>query len=130
MKKLNCAQKTLLGLRDLTGLSEEESENIASAFGGGACCGEMCGAISGALMALGTIYNDSSQPVRPVAAEFQKRFLEKNGYLRCSDLLGFDMSNPDECKKCDESGMKGKVCPDLIKGAEDLVRELAEEYRK
>lgn len=130
MKKLNCCQKSLINLRDLTGLSEEESESVSAAFGGGACYGELCGAASGGLMALGLIYNGSEHAVRPIATEFQKRFLKKNGYLRCSDLLGFDMSVPEECKECDASGVKAKTCPVLIKSAEDIVRELTEEYKK
>lgn len=128
MKHLNCCQKVLLNLHDLTGMSEIEAENFGSAFGSGACSGEICGAVSGALMSLGNIYNNSDNNVGSIAREYQKKFIENNEYLRCSDLLGFDMSDPEDCVRCAQSGIKSSVCPKLIKNSEEIVRELYSKY--
>jgi C_GCAxxG_C_C family probable redox protein len=90
----NCSQSVLAAFEDLTGPSQQDSCNIAGGFGGGAGTGELCGAVSGALMTLGVLTPvDLSDPVgskkRTVALskEFQKRFAERFGALRCQDLL-------------------------------------------
>ena len=51
----NCSQSVLAAFSDLTGLSEQESFNVAGGFGGGAGTGELCGAITGAVMTLGLL---------------------------------------------------------------------------
>ena len=90
----NCSQSVLAAFSDLTGLSQQESCNIAGGFGGGAGTRELCGAITGAVMTLGVLTPvDLSDPVgskkRTVALskEFQKRFQERFGALRCQDLM-------------------------------------------
>ena len=53
-------------------------------------CGEMCGAVSGAIMALGAASDGNGKPAGEVSAQVKKltaAFREKYGYLRCSDLL-------------------------------------------
>ena len=48
----NCSQSVLAAFADVTGLSEKESFRIAAGFGRGAGTGELCGALSGAVMVL------------------------------------------------------------------------------
>ena len=93
-KGFNCCQSVVAAFSDLTGLSEQESFNMSSGFGGGAGTGELCGAISGAIMTLGLLTPvDMEDPIgskkKTVALgkEFQKRFVERFGALRCHDLL-------------------------------------------
>ena len=49
----NCAQSVLLSLEKYTGLDSDLAVKISSGFGGGIKSGEVCGAISGAVMVLG-----------------------------------------------------------------------------
>lgn len=49
----NCAQSVLMALQNETGLDEDTSRRVATGFGGGVRCGEICGSISGAVMAFG-----------------------------------------------------------------------------
>ena len=51
----NCAQCVLSALGDYTGMDEKTALAISAGFGGGVRCGEICGAVSGAVMALGNI---------------------------------------------------------------------------
>ena len=90
----NCAQSTLVAFSDLTGLSEAESLRIGGGFGNGAGTGELCGAITGAVMALSML--TPVDPANPAAVkreavalskEFQARFRERFGALRCQELL-------------------------------------------
>lgn len=49
----NCAQSVLAGAGEYTGIDENTALAIAAGFGGGLRSGEVCGAISGAVMAIG-----------------------------------------------------------------------------
>ncbi len=90
----NCCQSVLAAFSDLTGIGEAESLRIGGGFGNGAGTGELCGAITGAVMVLSMLA--PSDPDNPAAVkreavalskEFQKRFKEKFGALRCQELL-------------------------------------------
>ena len=58
----NCAQAVLLAFSDELGLSKEDAAKIALPFGGGMARGETCGALTGALMALGLTESGSVPP--------------------------------------------------------------------
>lgn len=93
-KGFNCSQSVVAAFADLTGLSLQESCNISGGFGAGAGTGELCGAVTGAIMTLGLMTPvDMDDPVGSkkrtvaLAKDFQKRFSERFGALRCGDLL-------------------------------------------
>ena len=56
-KNYNCCQSTLLAFSDVIGLDEQKALDIAGGYGSGAGTGELCGAINGAIMALGLLAN-------------------------------------------------------------------------
>ena len=59
--KLNCCESTLLALSDYLEIKNDLIPSIASSFGGGlGGCGETCGCITGAAMALGLKFGRSS----------------------------------------------------------------------
>ncbi len=89
----NCAQSVLCALGAYTGLDEKTALAITGGFGGGVSCGEICGAASGAVMALGLAcpFTDAADGearmrARKAAATFNRAFKEKYGCLRCVDL--------------------------------------------
>ena len=90
----NCAQSVLLACREYCpALDEKELAAISAGFGGGARCGELCGAVSGALMAIGLANpfcdaedNDAKDKIAALAKEFTGRFAEERGGLRCAEL--------------------------------------------
>ena len=57
----NCAQSVLAACRDYYDIDEKTALAISAGFGGGVRSGEICGAISGAVMAAGLAcpFNDS-----------------------------------------------------------------------
>lgn len=91
----NCAQAVLLAFKDETGLTTEQSAMIASSFGGGmGKLREVCGAVSGMLMAAGLIFGYSNPADQTAKSEhyanvqnLAKLFKEKNGSLICRELL-------------------------------------------
>ena len=53
----NCAQAVAVAFCDVTGLTEDQAARMASPFGGGmGRMREVCGAVSGMLLVLGTLY--------------------------------------------------------------------------
>lgn len=87
----NCAQSVLCALSDYTKLDEETAKRIAKCFGQGMRCGEVCGSITGALMAIGMACPN------PNPADITRAFKGTYGYVRCADLLR-DAGQ----KRCDE----------------------------
>lgn len=89
----NCAQSVLCALGGYTGLEEETALALTGGFGGGVSCGEICGAASGAVMALGLAcpFTDAADGearmrARKAAAAFNRAFREQYGCIRCVDL--------------------------------------------
>lgn len=83
----NCAQSVLMAMTDHTGLTEELSASLAAGFGGGAGCRELCGAISGSLMTIGSVKGAAKRPeVMALDRELISAFREHFGAVRCEDL--------------------------------------------
>lgn len=92
----NCAQSVFAAFCDLTGMDEETALKISSPFGGGmGRMREVCGALSGAFMALGMLngYSDADagekkaelySQVREIAERFKA---EHGGTIICRELL-------------------------------------------
>ena len=81
----NCAQCVLLACGKYTGLEPETARRVAAGFGGGVRSGEICGAISGAVMTIGLTEEDP----RLVAARTKQcveRFRQEFGCVRCQEL--------------------------------------------
>ena len=92
---LNCAESVLTAaVRGLDLGPQGLAPRIATCFGGGVgrTNGEMCGALAGALMALGLVHgrNDPSQSsdrAASLATELRQRFINAHGSSTCRELL-------------------------------------------
>ena len=91
----NCAQAVFCAFCDETGLDLGTAARLSSSFGGGmGRLREVCGTVSGALLALGMLrgYADPASPQAKAAhyhmvQEFARRFRERNGTIVCRELL-------------------------------------------
>ena len=91
----NCAQAVFCAFCDETGLPLDDAARMASSFGGGmGRLREVCGTVSGALLALGILrgYADPADPEAKkvhyrLVQEYARRFREKNGTIVCRELL-------------------------------------------
>ncbi len=131
----NCSQAVLTAFAPDFGLDEKLALMLGTSFGGGARNGEICGAVSGALMVLGLKYGhfdsaDCEQKSRAysIAVEYTKRYKEANGSIVCRDLLGYDLSKPDEMACIKEKGLFGEVCPKAIKSAVEILESILADY--
>ena len=95
LKGYNCAQAVFCAFCDETGLDIDTAARMASSFGAGmGRLREVCGTVSGALLALGILrgYDDPADPLAKKAhyqlvQEYARRFREKNGTIICRELL-------------------------------------------
>ncbi len=90
----NCAQSVFCSLGEYTGLDEKTALAVAGGFGGGLKSGEVCGAISGAVMALGLCfpYTDETRPqdkarIYDLAHRCVEECGQKCGKVTCRELL-------------------------------------------
>ena len=129
-----CGQAVLAAFAERYGLSEKDARRIACCFGGGVGrSGQVCGAVSGALMVLGLHYWDDEAEVPPtkeriykLSAEFMDRFAAQFGTTQCCELLGANLRDPVELQKAVDDGLFATRCPVFIRGAIQMLGEYIE----
>ena len=57
------------------------------------------------------------------------RFIKKNGSVVCRELLGYDLSKPEEKAVILEKNLFRTVCPDMIRSAVEVLDEIIEEQK-
>jgi len=131
----NCSQAVLTAFAADFGIDEELALKLGTQFGGGARNGEMCGAVSGALMVLGLKYGhyqadniEQKSRAYSIASEYTRRFKDKNGSIVCRDLLGYDLTKPEDMACIKERNLFGEVCPKMIRSAVEVLEEILAEY--
>jgi C_GCAxxG_C_C family probable redox protein len=115
----NCAQSVFSAFAGRYGVSSELALRLASAFGAGvARQGELCGALSGALMVIGLQYGqvrpEGKEQLYGIAREFMDRFQVQHGSLLCRELLGHDISTPEGLQAARDANAFAKECPLLV----------------
>ncbi len=130
-RKANCAQSVFTAFSEDFGLNIDTAYSIAQAFGGGMHINSTCGVVTGAYMALGLANpvnkdnpRQSMEKVGALITEFNRRFKEKHGALNCTELLGYNLSIPEEATKARESGVIAAKCPEFVKDAVEIVENL------
>jgi C_GCAxxG_C_C family probable redox protein len=131
----NCAQSVFQTIVEERKVFIEEVPYISAAFGGGiAGQGKTCGAVTGALMALGLLLKEKEKDItkhkeltNKKAKEFLEQFKEKFETTNCSDIIGFDPNDEASKKKAKEAGRFEELCPKLIQNGVRIVLELVEE---
>ena len=51
-------------------------------------------------------------------------FTERNGSVNCTELLGYDLSNPDEYEKARDSRLFVTKCPELVRDAAAILEKI------
>ncbi len=125
----NCAQSVLAAFSDQFGLDETAALKLASPFGGGvARRGHICGAVTGALLALGLARGASTpeekQQAYSLAEEFLLRFEARFQTVLCRDLIGNDLSRPEERQEARQAGVFQTKCPDFVRAAAEIARQM------
>jgi C_GCAxxG_C_C family probable redox protein len=127
----NCSQAVFATLAEPLGFDRSLALKIASPFGGGiGRTGETCGAVSGALMALGLQFGFSEpdpqakERVYALAREYMRRFQERYGAVACKALIGVDLSTPEGLQKARELDVFKTKCSQFIGGAVEIAEQM------
>lgn len=132
-QKYHCSQAVLAAFAEELGLTEEQALKLGGCFGGGMCKGEVCGACTGALMALGLKFGqsdiedlESRMKTNDVAVEFLDLFKQENGSYICRELLGCDLATAEGKKCAKEKNLFTEFCPKMVESATVIAGRLLE----
>lgn len=127
-----CGQAVLAAFADRHGLDREHALRLGCAFGGGvARTGGTCGAVNGALMAIGLAHGRTR--LEDVAARdrtyeltraFLAEFRAAHGSDVCRELLGVDIGTPEGHAAAMRSGVFKSRCPGFVAEAARIVGRL------
>ena len=106
----NCAQAVACTYCKLADMDEETAKNLAQGFavGMGGSMEATCGALIGAVMALGIIKNNPQETMQG-ARRIISKFKEQNGTVVCKELKGVT------------DGVVKRECMDCVKEAAALL---------
>ena len=128
----DCSQVVITNFAEKMGLSEDLANKVAACFGGGMMQADTCGAFTGALMVIGLKYGhyDPDQLLAQKdimmakSGEFKKKYFEKRTTCNFKELLGYDVSKPEEFQEALESGRMMSFCPELVKEVIGILDEM------
>lgn len=127
----DCSQIVLVQFAEQLGLTAEQANQVSAAFGGGMMRGETCGAVIGALMAIGLKYGqtkagDMQQKdiMSQKRAEFQSTFLEKYSSCMCKDLLEHDISSEQGLQQILEKNLFFTFCPKVVEDVSKILDKI------
>ena len=119
-----CSQAVFAAFSQDFGLSKEDALKIGACFGSGMRKGEVCGACTGALMALGLKYGNDKAKSDEVCVEFLDEFKNENGSYICRDLLGCDISTEEGVKYARDNNLFKDFCPKMVESAAKITEKL------
>ena len=135
----NCSQAVFVAFSHRFGIDEETAKKISAGLGGGiGRMREVCGAVSGAAMVIGSICaategedNESKQKNYELVREFAERFTKINGSVICRELLGLDVKMESSAQPESRTAeyYKKRPCVELVESAAKILEELIEENK-
>ncbi len=131
--KYNCAQTVLTLITKHMQLFSSSLPYLAAGLGGGVGGqGEVCGAITGATLAIGLLLSQRIKDVsehkdltKTFTREFLKRMKRTFNTIKCNKLLNFDIR--DEALHKKNIHVFTEICPKVISKAVVIVLELFSE---
>jgi C_GCAxxG_C_C family probable redox protein len=103
--KLSCSEATLRAMAEYWGIESPLIPRIATPFRGGLCgTQQVCGAVTGGLMALGMRMGrdagtENSDACLEKGRAFMRAVREEYGSLACLDITGLDRTDPAQEEK-------------------------------
>ena len=133
-KHYYCSQAVLAAFAEELGMTKEQALKVGACFGGGMCKAEVCGACTGALMALGLKYGmcedgdlERKERANSYAVRFLDEFAKQNGSYICRELLDCDISTDEGKAYARANGLYATECPKMIESAVLIAEKLINE---
>lgn len=125
----NCSQSVFTAIASDLGLDKSISMKIATGFGGGMGRQQsVCGAVTGAIMAIGFKYGNNEIPDKEIkekayqkTTDFIKEFGIRNKSIYCMDILGYDMKTPEGTEMINKENLFATKCAKCVKDAVEIA---------
>ena len=135
-QQYHCSQSLFGAFADDLGLDLKTAFKISTCFGGGMRQGGTCGCITAALLVLGMtlgFYDAQDRELEMYGnkktEEFIRRFTERmEGCVNCRDILGKDISKPEEMAVIRKEGLILKKCPRAINISIEILEEMLADH--
>ena len=130
----NCAQAVAVAFHEELGLTEQQAARMVSAFGGGmGRMREVCGAVSGMLFVLGSLYGYDTPGDDVRKKELYSRvqalaagFRAENGSIICREILKNPPTDPTPSPRTAEYYAQ-RPCARMVLTAARLMEQFMEE---
>jgi C_GCAxxG_C_C family probable redox protein len=130
--RFTCSSAVFSAFSGELGLDPDMAKKCACGFGAGISkTGNLCGAVSGAILVIGLKYGKTeagdeaaTEKTRALVRQFIHEFTLKNGSINCTDLLGYNLSNPEEFAQARDKGFFVTKCTPLVRDAADILEKI------
>lgn len=137
-QQYHCSQALFGAFAGDVGLDLKTAFKISTCFGGGMRQGGVCGCISASLLVLGMtmgFYDAQDREMEMYGnkktEEFIRLFKERmGGCTQCRDILGKDISKPEEMAEIRKEGLIVQKCPRAINASIEILEEILADYLK
>lgn len=136
----NCAQAVALAFSDKLPLDKDTIATLTSGYGGGmGRMREVCGAMSGAVFVISSLYgysnpkdNDTKKMLYASIQSIGNEFKNENGSIICKELLGLDIKGFDKPSPKERTSeyYKKRPCKDIVKSSAEIVERFINENNK
>jgi C_GCAxxG_C_C family probable redox protein len=132
-QKFNCSQAVFTAYRQADVLEEKDALKLATVFGAGVAGSgsELCGAVTGALMAISMRYGRGdvhSIEAKTQTYELGKRFMADfkscMGSCACESILEMNIGIPENLQKARDMKLFETRCEDAVKAASDILEKM------
>ncbi|MDE7405009.1 MAG: EAL domain-containing protein, partial [Lachnospiraceae bacterium] len=137
-QQYHCSQALFGAFAQDLGIDLKTALKISTCFGGGMRQGGTCGCITAAMLVLGMAlgFHDSLDRELEVygnkkTTEFIRLFTERmNGMVNCRDILGKDISKPEEMAIIRKEGLIFQKCPRAINISIEILEDMLADHLK
>lgn len=137
-QQYHCSQALLGAFAADIGLDLKTAFKISTCFGGGMRQGGTCGCITASLLVLGMALGfydaqDKEQEIygNKKTEEFIRLFTEQmNGAVNCRDILGKDISKPEDMAFIRKEKLILQKCPKALNISIDILEKMLKDYLK
>ena len=129
---ITCSSAVFSTFSEELGLDPDTAKKCSCGFGAGISkTGNICGAVSGAILVIGLKYGKTKQgddaateKTRALVREFMQEFTERHGSVNCTELLGYNLSNPEEYEKARDNKLFVTKCQELVRDATAILEKI------
>ena len=124
-----CSQALFATYAPQFGMDREIALKLSGAFAGGlGRTGEVCGALTSALMIIGLKYGrtraddkETQLVTNSKVKEFIEKFKSQHGSMLCRDLLGVDVGTPEGMEAAKQQKLLATLCPGFVRNAAETL---------